>query len=109
MWQRNPCPDHTCVAPNVRCIGAQFFREFCLQEFLDRWLVDFLEDGRRYVSFGDLAKRNNGWLIVLEFDHGVCAMGDATCALRCDEHHLKNIINIAEAILNGNSGQLSNS
>ena len=77
-----------------------------LHQFVRRGLVDLVEDGGRHVTLRDLAQRDDGRLVVFELDHGIGAMGDAPRSLCSNEHHLENVVDVFEAVFDGNSGHL---
>jgi hypothetical protein len=67
-------------------------------------LFDLFEDRRGDQAIRDFAKCDHRGLVVLELNHWVGSMSDATRALRRDEHHLENVFDVFEAIFDGNTG-----
>jgi hypothetical protein len=47
----------------------------------------------------DFPQREHGWLVVLQFDHGIRAMCYPAGALRRDQDHFKDVVDIVEAVL----------
>jgi hypothetical protein len=54
-------------------------------------------------SIGDLSQCDYRWLVIITFDHRIGAMGDSPRALCSDEHHLKNIADVVQAVFNRNT------
>jgi len=83
-----------------------FLSRFDLHELLSRRRIDFLENGRVDMAFGDLTQGNDGRLVVLEFDHWLGTVSDPAGTLGGDKHHFENVLDVVEAVFNCDAGHV---
>ena len=69
------------------------------------WYFDLIEDGRSDVTLGNFTQCDNGRLVVFEFDQRIGAVSDTAGALCGNKDHFEDILDIVQAVFNGNSGQ----
>src|SRR5262249_34784823 len=52
----------------------------------------------------DLAQGHDGGLVVLPVERGLGAIGEPACALRSEQHELKEVVDVMQAVFDGDTG-----
>src|SRR5262245_785940 len=56
------------------------------------------------VAGSDLAQGDDGGLVVLPAQRGLGAIGEPACALGSQQHELKQVIDVVQAVFDGDTG-----
>src|SRR5690606_37544606 len=83
------------------------FRLVDLDMLLQRMNQVFLQVARRERLVGDLAKCDHGVLVVVAIDGDRRALGDLARTMTGQKNQLEAVLDLVDAILNGNAGHLS--
>ena len=74
-----------------------------MQQLFNGRYINFFQNCRGDKPCSNLAQCNDRWFVILGIDHRLCAVGDPARALCGDQNHLKNVIDILQAIFNCNA------